>query len=123
MKIALCLKDNRLDSELDNRFGRAEYFAIVDGESGKELEIMENTAKNEPSGAGSRAVQLLVNSGAEVIIGPEFGPKAFDALNQFNLKLYRQGSCTKVSQALEEWKSGKLDSPGAPGHGGGLHKA
>lgn len=122
MKIAFCLKTDNIDSELDNRFGRAEYYGIVDSETGKAVEVFENTAKQEPSGAGASAVQLLVNKGAEAVIAPEFGPKAFDALNRFSVKLFKQGDHKKITAALEAWKDGKLDTPAAPGRGG-LHKA
>lgn len=122
MKIAFCLKTDSKDSELDDRFGRAEYYGIIDSETGNTFEIFENTARKESSGAGASAVQLLVNKGAEAVIAPEFGPKAFDALNRFSIKLFKQGDHKKVDSAMEDWRTGKLASPAAPGRGG-LHKA
>ncbi|MBI9102399.1 MAG: NifB/NifX family molybdenum-iron cluster-binding protein [Spirochaetales bacterium] len=122
MNIAFCLKENSIESELDGRFGRAQWFGIIDSETGEEVSLFENTAKEEPSGAGSKAVQLLLSNGAEAIIAPEFGPKAFDALKRFDLKLFKQGDHKTVFAALKAWRSGSLESPAAPGNSG-LHKA
>ncbi len=122
MRIAFCLKENRIDSPLDERFGRAGWFGIIDGKTGEKMEIIENTAKNESSGAGGKAIQLLVNKDVEIIIAPEFGPKAFEALKALNITIFRQGELNTIPSALEAWKMGNLKRPEKAGHSG-LHKA
>ena len=122
MKIAFCLKENNFQSDLDSRFGRAEFFGFVDSRTGEELAIIENSAKNNPSGAGSAAIQLLVSNGVEAVVAPEYGPKAFESLNKLGLESYKQGSSQKTTEALTAFKNGTLEKPSAPGHGG-LHKA
>jgi len=122
MKVAFCLAENRADSPLDERFGRAGWFALTDGEEGRVLEIIENTAKNEPSGAGSLAIQLLLDRGAGAIVAPEFGPKAYDALKTLKLELFKQGDHRTLAGAWQGWKTGTLAKADQPGPAG-LHRA
>jgi len=52
MKIIVTAKNNSgIESELDSRFGRANYFAIVDTES-MDVNFIENSAAEASSGAG-----------------------------------------------------------------------
>jgi len=122
LKIAFCLKENRPDSPLDERFGRASWFALVDAQEGKVLEIVENTAQMESAGAGSLAVQILLDHGAETIIAPEFGPISHEALKTFKVELFKQGAHRTIDSALKAWEEGTLEKAEKAG-AKGLHKA
>lgn len=58
MKIAIALEENKYESQVDKRFGRAAYFLIIDIET-KKYKIVENEAKNEVSGAGLKVIEIL----------------------------------------------------------------
>ncbi|WP_320047178.1 NifB/NifX family molybdenum-iron cluster-binding protein [uncultured Ilyobacter sp.] len=107
MKIAVASKDKGLKAEIDNMFGRAEYFVIVDSEN-MEVKTIENIAKNESNGAGGKAVKLLSNEGVEIIVAPELGPKAVTAVEAFKIKAYKKGSFKTVEEAVKAYKEGKL---------------
>ncbi len=108
MKIAVASKGEGLKARIDDRFGRADYFVIVDLEDMKENTI-ENTAKNEASGAGGRAVRSLANEGVEVIIAPELGPKAIAAVNAFEIKVYKRTGFEVVEDAIKGYQEGRLE--------------
>lgn len=107
MKIAICTSGNTIDDKLDMRFGRSESFIIYDDIS-KESFAIENTAKNESSGAGGTAVRLLSDNNVEVVITNEVGPKAKDALKAFEMKAYGIGRCLTVKEAIDEFAKGNL---------------
>ncbi len=107
MKIAVASKGEGLKSEIDNMFGRSEYFVIVDLEN-MEVKSIENTAKNESNGAGGKAVKLLSNEGVEIIVAPELGPKAVTAVEAFKIKAYKKDSFKTVEEAVNAYKDGKL---------------
>ena len=80
MKVAVCAKREGMDAELDDRFGRAEFFTVIETNTMKS-ESIENIAKNEAGGAGSLAIRNLASHGVEAIIAPELGPQAVEAVN------------------------------------------
>ena len=108
MKIGICAKNNGLESEVADRFGRANNYVIFDTET-KEVLTIENIAKNEASGAGGTAVRLLDKYKVEIVLAPELGPKAMDAIKAFNIDAYAFGNSKTVKEAIENYENGKLD--------------
>ncbi|MFY9473098.1 MAG: NifB/NifX family molybdenum-iron cluster-binding protein, partial [Tepidanaerobacteraceae bacterium] len=51
MLVAISSKGNSMESMMDPRFGRAEYFIIADTDT-MEFEVLENTAAVSGGGAG-----------------------------------------------------------------------
>lgn len=107
MRISICSKKAGLDSLVDERFGRAENFTIIDLDTAI-VETIENTAKNDPSGAGGEAVRLLSKHKVDIAIVPHLGPKAEKAMEAFEIKIISQGECKSVGDVLEAYKAGKL---------------
>ena len=118
MKIAIAANGNSLDAGFASRFGRTAYFVIVDSET-EEWTAIPNPGMGAGGGAGVQAAQVIANSGAEVAIGPSFGPNAFNALQAAGIKMYaaRGGS---VREVLAQYKSGQLAEVRAA-QGGGRH--
>lgn len=107
MKIAVPTKDNtNLQVEVEDRFGRAPYFAIIDSES-KEVEFVNNSAQKAASGAGVQAAQLIADEGVEVLLAGNIGPKAFAGLEKAGIEMY-QTEQTVVETAVDNYNSGKL---------------
>ena len=125
MKIAICAKNNLgLNSEVDQRFGRSEYFVIFDTEN-EHTTVLKNGAKSEISGAGGKSVSLLHHTGADVLIVPELGPKAVDAINAFELEAYQIGEGKIVQEVLDAQFAGelqKIETASVKSHNG-LRKA
>ncbi len=107
MKIAVCAKNEGLESLVDERFGRCENYVIYDTET-KEAITVENTAKNEGSGAGGKAVNILNQNGVEAVVVPELGPKAVKAIDAFEIKAYRINDQKTVQESIDALLEGKL---------------
>jgi len=106
MKVAVAAAGRDLDAQTDPRFGRCQYFVIVETDD-MSLEALDNTAAMQGSGAGIAAVQLVANAGAEAVIASNLGPNAFGALNAGGLKVYSFEGGT-VGQAVTALQSGLL---------------
>jgi predicted Fe-Mo cluster-binding NifX family protein len=74
MKIGIASTGNTLDSMIDNRFGRCEFFIIYDLET-KAMEFIPNPYKDLEEGAGPASVQLMASKSVAKIISGEFGVK------------------------------------------------
>lgn len=108
MKIAVTSNGKDLTAEVDPRFGRAEFFLVVDTET-LEFEVVENTQNlNLPQGAGIQAGKTLVNTGAKVIITGNCGPKAFQVLEAGGVKIV-SGSGGTVMNAILDFKNGNVE--------------
>ena len=108
MKIAICAKNEGLQSEVADRFGRAEKFVIFDTET-KEVVTIENSARNEASGAGGNAVRLLDENKVGIILVPELGPKAVDAVKAFEIEAYAYKESKTVEDAIKKYENGELE--------------
>ncbi len=107
MKISICSKKEGLDSLVDERFGRSENFTIIDLDT-MAIETIENTAKNQASGAGGEAVKLLSKHNVDIAVVPHLGPKAETAMEAFEIKTVSQEDYKSVGEVLEAYKAGKL---------------
>ena len=112
MRIAISSSGPDLDAEVDPRFGRCQYFVIVDSET-KEFEIRDNQAAMTRGGAGIQAAQMVANSGVDAVITGHLGPNAADTLVAAGLKTYLGASGT-VGEALQQYKAGHLQEGSGP---------
>jgi predicted Fe-Mo cluster-binding NifX family protein len=95
MKIVVTCESDNMSSSIDPRFGRSRYFAIIDTESRK-CSFIENPNHSEMSGAGIKTAQMIVDSGAQMIITGRVGPKAKNVLDMAKIDIR-----TDVSENLE----------------------
>jgi predicted Fe-Mo cluster-binding NifX family protein len=110
MKICVTAVADRLDAQVDPRFGRSQYFVIVDPAT-MEFEAMPNAALNAPGGAGIQAAQAMVNEGVDVVISGNMGPNAFQVLSAAGVKI-ATGAYGTVKDAIELYQAGKLTEAG-----------
>ena len=106
MKIGITAKGSSLDSEVDPRFGRCEYFIIVDPNT-LEFEVIENFSMEAASGAGVQSGQLVATKGVEAILTGNIGPNAFQVLQAAGIKVIT-GVSGKVEEAIEKYKRGEF---------------
>ena len=111
MKICVTATAGDLNAQVDPRFGRCQYFVIVDSET-MAFEAMANEAIAAPGGAGIQAAQTMVNKGVDVVISGNIGPNAFQVLSTAGVKI-ATGAYGTVQEATEMYKSGKLGETGA----------
>jgi len=86
MKTLISSSGNNLDSSFDLRFGRAAWFCLLDEETGK-TSFYENENKEASHGAGTKAVEKVVELGVTKVISGDFGPKAKELLEKFNIQM------------------------------------
>ena len=108
MKIAITSSGDNLDSQMDPRFGRCQYFVIVDPDT-MDFEAMQNESAMASGGAGIQAAQTIVNVGINAVITGNVGPNAFEVLSAAGIETMTGANGT-IKQALELYKSGSLQS-------------
>ncbi len=108
MRVCITSTGPSLDSEMDPRFGRCQYFLFLDPQS-LEMEALENPNIGASGGAGIQSAQFVANKGVEVIITGQVGPNAFSTLQAAGIKIL-VGASGKVRDVLEKYKKGQLSS-------------
>jgi predicted Fe-Mo cluster-binding NifX family protein len=119
LKIAITAKDNILESEIDPRFGRCNYFLIINSET-MDFKPLSNVSSIESGGAGIQAAQTLAKHGVKIVLTGNMGPNAFQTLSAAGIKVYTGASGT-VREAIEKYKNGeflKAESPNVSSHSG-----
>ncbi|MCK4784924.1 MAG: NifB/NifX family molybdenum-iron cluster-binding protein [Desulfobacteraceae bacterium] len=112
MKIAISATGPDLDAEVDPRFGRCQYFVIVDMET-TQLEALENSGAMGSGGVGVSAAQMIAGKGVEAVITGNCGPNAHQALSAAGIKVIT-GVTGNIRDAIEDYKSGKLQANSQP---------
>lgn len=107
MKIALSSRGKDLDSSLDLRFGRCEYFIIYDLESDEFIAI-ENQGKNSSGGAGIASAQQLIDESVDGVISSNIGPNAYKLLKSSDIKMHK-GKSIPCKLLIESFKANELE--------------
>ena len=116
MKIAISSRDGESDSPFSSRFGRCNYFVIVDSET-HSWDVLPNPAATSRGGAGAQVVQFLSDNGIEAIISGRYGPNAFSALQAAGIQTYKASGGTP-EELLDKFITGRLDrARGSSGRG------
>ena len=108
MKIAVSSCGIFLDSPIDPRFGRCDYFVIVDT-TDMSFEVFENESDGLTQGAGVQSAQFVVSKGAQAVITANIGPNAIYALSEVGIEVVL---CQRASikEAIEKFQKGLLKS-------------
>jgi len=86
MKTVITSQGSDLGSTFDLRFGRGAYFCIYNDET-KDSSFIKNEFAEVQGGAGTKASEKMIELGVTKVISGDFGPKAKDLLNQFNIQM------------------------------------
>ncbi len=84
--ICVTAQEKGLDSEVDPRFGRAEYFLIFNPDS-VDAEAIENPNKEASQGAGIQSAQLVSDKDVSVVLTGRCGPNAKRILQSSGIKV------------------------------------
>ena len=115
MKIAVSATAPGLDAEVDPRFGRCQYFIIVDPQS-MEFEALDNSNAMAAGGAGISTAQMIAGKGVEVVLTGNCGPNAYQTLSAAGIQVIT-GVSGRIKDAIEAFKSGKFQSSSQPSVG------
>lgn len=97
-------------SMVADRFARAPWFIIADGE-GNILEAVENNAGSEQHGAASKALMALSGRRVSVVLAPRLGPNAMGFMKQANMEAYCAEGLS-VRAAIDGYRAGSLEKLG-----------
>ena len=102
MKIAISSEGNTENSNVCFRFGRSPHFIIFDTEAKTYEHIDNSEALGFQRGVGMQTTQKIVNSGAELVLTGDIGPKAAMVLSSSNV-VFVNGIAGKVSDVVEKY--------------------
>lgn len=118
MKLAISSTGDTLESSVDQRFGRAKGFIVIDPQS-MEYKFIENTQNlNLPGGAGIQSAQKIAEMEVDALLTGNCGPKAFSALSSAGIKVYLGVNGT-IRECIARYNTGILTpakSPNAESH-------
>jgi predicted Fe-Mo cluster-binding NifX family protein len=115
MKIALSATAPVLDAEVDPRFGRCQYFIIVDPQT-MQFEALDNSNAMASGGAGISTAQMIASKGVEVVLTGNCGPNAYQTLSAAGIQVIT-GVSGRIKDAIEAFKAGKFQSSSQPSVG------
>lgn len=108
LKIAITSKGTTLDSEMDPRFGRADYILVVDTDT-LHFEAFDNSKnKNAFKGAGIQAAVIVSDACAEVLMTGFCGPNAFKSLDAAGIKVINDRK-NRIIDAVQAFKNGNFE--------------
>ncbi|MCK4912419.1 MAG: NifB/NifX family molybdenum-iron cluster-binding protein [Candidatus Omnitrophica bacterium] len=108
MKICITAQGDNLDSVVDPRFGRCQYFIILDTDS-LEFEAIENPNVSGMGGVGIQSAQFISEKKIKAVLTGNVGPNAFQTLKAANIEVI-VGVLGIVKEAVEKYKNGELKS-------------
>ena len=112
MKIAITAQGGSLDAMVDQRFGRAGCFVVVNPDTMK-FQVVDNKQNVQAaSGAGVQAAQTVAEHGVAAVLTGNCGPKAFRTLRAADIEVF-MGLSGTVKEAIAAYKSGDLTPAGS----------
>ncbi len=106
MLVAVTAQGRELASPVHDRFGRCPFFVLVDPTSMK-VEAIPNPNASSPSGAGTRAAQLLGERNVDAVLVDNIGPHPATALKAAGIRVYA-GIKGTVADAVYDFAAGRL---------------
>ncbi len=106
MKIAISVQSKEEGGLFEPRFGRTNYFAIYDTESGA-IEFVDNPNAAAVGGAGPKTVQFLLDLGVQAVISGQLGANASMAAKNAGLEVYQAMGGT-LQEVINDFKGGNL---------------
>jgi len=111
MKIAVTAQDGDIEGNVDQRFGRAPWFLIIDTET-MEYEAVENVqSMNLPQGAGIQSAQNVAAKKPAAVLTGNCGPNAFKVLQAAGVEVV-VGVSGKIKDAVQAYIKGEYTVAG-----------
>lgn len=112
MKVAVSATGKDLNTPVEARFGRCDYFIIIDT-ADMHFEVYENESGNLGSGAGIQAASFVASKGAEALLTGSCGTNAMTTLAAAGVTVYT-GQTGSVKEAVERLKAEGLSPTTQP---------
>lgn len=109
MMVAITALGQEMSSQVDPRFGRAQWLIVVDSDR-DDFQVHDNMVNlNIAQGAGIQTAKRVIELGAEAVVTGNVGPKAFTTLSAAKVDIFLTQAST-VAEALKALKRGELKS-------------
>jgi len=115
MRICVTSEGGSLDSKVDSRFGRCQYFIIVDADT-LEFEAVGNPNIESMGGAGIQSAQMVASKKVKAVVTGNVGPNAFQTLQAAGIEVFT-GASGIVKEAIEKYKKGEFKAASDPSVG------
>jgi predicted Fe-Mo cluster-binding NifX family protein len=112
VKVCVSSQGTTLDAQIDPRFGRCQYFLIVDTDT-LEYEAIKNPHIDSMGGAGIQSGQFIAEKRVKTVITGNVGPNAFQTLQAAGIEIIT-GASGSVKEAVERYKKGEFKLTQAP---------
>jgi len=112
MKICITSEGNNLDSKVDQRFGRCQFFIFIDTDTSN-FEAVQNQNVNGMGGVGVQSGQLVAEKQAQIVLTGKVGPNASQTLESAEIEVILDVEGT-VKEALDRFKNGELKPTKGP---------
>ncbi len=112
MRVCITSQGDNLDAQVDPRFGRSEYFIILDTETLK-FEAVRNPNTSGIGGVGVQSGQIIASKDVKAVLTGNVGPNAFQTLRAAGIEVIT-GVSGSVKEAVEKHKKGELKPTQGP---------
>lgn len=117
--VCITSEGNTLNSQVDQRFGRCQYFIFYDLATGQ-FEVIQNPNVTGTGGVGVQSGQCVAEKKAIAVLTGKVGPNASQTLAAAEIKIFNDVTGT-ISEAIEQFKKDGLQlskGPNAEEHSG-----
>jgi predicted Fe-Mo cluster-binding NifX family protein len=106
MKVVISATGKDLEATVDERFGRCQYFIIVETDD-MSYEVIDNVNADLSTSAGIQSASYVASTGAEAVITGNCGPKAMQVFAETNVRIIL-GQHGVIKDVIQKFKSGAL---------------
>lgn len=101
------LNNGGLLSDISMHFGRTPYLTIIKIENDEIKDIDTIEIQGKHTGGSKTPAEIISNSGVDVLLCGNLGPKAVSMLQNSGMEVY-SGASGKVEDAFKAWQTGML---------------
>jgi len=104
MIIAIAASENHLKANVDQHFGRCDWYCLYDTET-KKSSFIENPVRYDQLQAGCDAALFLIEKGAKIVIAGRFGSKVIDVFKTNNVQMVIPQTQQSISKIINSFIS------------------
>lgn len=102
MRIAVPSMGEDIHSTVSGRLGRCRYIFVYNTKS-KEHFAVPNPGLLLQDGSGIKTAEVVIRTGADTLLSPEVGVKAYSVLIKQHVKIHLINSASSVKDALKKF--------------------